>query len=128
MASEFQSFDEFWPFYVGEHSNPTTRAMHAAGTCTAVALAVTGLVTRKPGLLLGALVAGYGPAWVSHFFVEHNRPATFKHPLWSLLADFKMLGLIVQGKMDAEVARVAAARAAAQTDDASTRVDPHLAN
>ena len=50
-------------------------------------------------------VSGYGFAWYSHFFIEKNRPATFNYPLWSLLGDFKMFGLMCRGRMDAEVKR-----------------------
>ena len=102
-----KSFEEFWPFYVREHSRPATRALHAAGTITATAflfaLAATG---RWPWLPL-ALVPGYAAAWVGHFFVEHNRPATFKHPLWSLMGDYKMVALMLAGRMGAEADRYA---------------------
>jgi hypothetical protein len=101
-----QSFEEFWPYYVGEHRAPLNRALHYAGTTMALGTVVAAAVTRKPWLLLAAPVLGYGPAWVGHFIIEGNRPATFKHPLWSLRADFKMLGLALQGKMADEVTRL----------------------
>jgi hypothetical protein len=101
-----QSFEEFWPYYVGEHRSPLNRALHYAGTTMAVGTVVAAAVTRRPWLLLAAPVLGYGPAWVGHFIIEGNRPATFKHPLWSLQADFKMLGLALQGKMADEVTRL----------------------
>jgi hypothetical protein len=104
----YESFEEFWPFYVREHSNKWTRRFHFVGTTAAVTLLGTALIKRKPALIPLALVAGYGPAWVSHFFIEKNRPATFKYPLWSLLADFKMWGKMARGRMDREVARATA--------------------
>lgn len=103
--SEMKTFAEFWPFYVREHSRPATRALHAAGTLTATALVVALAATGRWRWLPLALVPGYAAAWVSHFFVEHNRPATFKHPLWSLAGDYKMVALMLAGRMDAEVAR-----------------------
>jgi hypothetical protein len=105
----FKSFEEFWPFYVREHSKKSTRVLHFIGTTAAVVTAGYALLARKPALIPVALVSGYGPAWFSHFFIEKNRPATFKYPLWSLLADFKMWGKIAGGTMDAEVERVMAA-------------------
>jgi hypothetical protein len=117
------SFDEFWPYYVGEHLDPTTRKLHFVGTAAAVGCLVTGIVTRRPALVLGALVAGYGPAWISHFFIEKNRPATFKYPKWSLLADFKMWGLMAVGEMDAEVEKVETARAAEAKQKGSSVVE-----
>ena len=67
--------------------------------------AVTAVATRHFALLLAALVCGYAFAWVGHFFVEHNRPATFRHPLWSFRADFKMLGCALSGRLASELQR-----------------------
>lgn len=102
---KIKSFKEFWPYYVGEHRSPLCRALHYAGTSTALALAGMGLMTFNPFMIAVAPVFGYGPAWIAHFFIEKNRPATFDYPLWSFLADFKMLGLALRGKMGDEVAR-----------------------
>lgn len=112
-AARLGSFEEFWPYYVGEHRGAWTRRLHFVGTTAAGLCLASAIASRRPGLALGALVAGYGPAWVSHFFVEKNRPATFTYPLWSLLADFKMWSMIARGTMDAEVERVTAERDAA---------------
>lgn len=104
--TRFQSFDEFWPYYVGEHRSPTTRALHYAGTGAALTVAGFGLLTLNPFMVPFALVCGYGPAWVSHFFVEDNKPATFDYPLWSFMADFKMLWYALTGRMGREVTRL----------------------
>jgi len=122
MSDDFGSFDEFWPFYVHEHSKKTTRWLHFAGTTMALGAAVAGVLTRRARYLLLAPVLGYGPAWVGHFFVERNTPATFEHPLWSLQADFVMYSKMWAGTMDAEVERVMADYAA-QRDDASDEPD-----
>lgn len=102
---EFKSFTEFWPYYVAEHSQPATRALHAVGTMVGVACAATLLAKRKWKWLPLAFIPGYAAAWAGHFFVEHNRPATFEHPLWSFIADYKMVGLMCAGKMEEEVER-----------------------
>ena len=104
-ARVMRSFAEFWPYYVSEHSQPATRALHAAGTITGTALLLALLARGKWRWLPLAFVPGYAAAWAGHFFVEHNRPATFKHPLWSFLADYKMVGLMLAGRMDEEVER-----------------------
>lgn len=101
-----KSFREFWPYYVAEHSKPATRALHFVGTVTATACLVILIALGKWYWLPLAFVPGYGAAWIGHFFIEHNRPATFKHPLWSFISDYKMVGLMLAGKMDEEVARV----------------------
>jgi len=101
-----QSFEEFWPFYVKQHSKKATRTMHFVGTTAALGCLAWGLVLRRKWLIFAAPFAGYGPAWIAHFFIEKNRPATFKYPLWSLYADFVMWSKIIQGTMDEEVARV----------------------
>jgi hypothetical protein len=87
------SFDEFWPHYLAAHQNPLNRALHYAGTLSAVGAVAAGLITLNPLLVLAAIPIGYGPAWVGHFVFEKNRPATFVHPLWSLRGDFRMLRL-----------------------------------
>jgi hypothetical protein len=102
---EMKTFEEFWPFYVREHSRPATRALHAAGTITATTLLLALAATGRWRWLPVALVPGYAAAWVGHFFVEHNRPATFKHPLWSFMGDYKMVALMLAGRMGEEAAR-----------------------
>jgi hypothetical protein len=101
-----ESFDEFWPYYVGAHKKPLNRALHYVGTSCALGCVAAGVVTANPLWYLAAPVVGYGPAWIGHFFIEGNRPATFGYARWSLLADLKMLGLALQGKMDDEVTRL----------------------
>ncbi len=102
----FKTFDEFWPYYVAEHSQPATRKLHAVGTTAAVACAAALIASGKWKLLPLALLPGYGAAWISHYFIEKNKPATFDYPLWSFIADYKMVGLMLAGKMDEEVERV----------------------
>jgi hypothetical protein len=101
-----RSFAEFWPYYVGEHRHPVCRGLHYLGTSLALAVVVALVTVGDPWLVVLGLAVGYGPAWIAHFFVEHNRPATFKYPLWSLFSDFKMLGLAIRGRMAAEVTRL----------------------
>jgi hypothetical protein len=100
---EIKSFEEFWPFYVEEHSQPATRALHFAGTATALVCVAALAAKGKWKWLPVALVPGYAAAWVGHFVVEKNRPATFKYPLWSFVADQKMFGLMLAGRMEEEV-------------------------
>ncbi len=105
-AAEFESFEDFWPFYVREHSDPLNRALHYVGTTMVIGTVATAAITLNPAWLLAAPIVGYGPAWIGHFLIEKNKPATFKHPLWSLRGDFKMYFLALRGKMGAEVERV----------------------
>ncbi len=100
------SFEEFWPFYIGEHRVPISRALHYVGTSMATCTVLTAALTGRLWLTPLALVLGYGPAWVGHFFIENNKPASFKYPLWSFRADYKMLWLALRGKMAAEVTRL----------------------
>ena len=100
---EMKTFKDFWPFYVREHSRPATRLLHAAGTIASTILLAATFLSGNWPLLAAALVVGYAFAWAAHFFVEHNRPATFKHPLWSFAADYKMVALMLAGRMKREV-------------------------
>jgi len=97
------SFAEFWPRYLAAHADPRTRALHTAGTLGASALAIGAVVTHKPLLGVAALVAGYGPAWASHYFIEKNRPETFRAPFSSLAADFLMAWHVLRGTIDDEI-------------------------
>lgn len=105
MAREHQSFAEFWPFYLREHSKPRTRALHYAGTSLVVAIALFALLTGRWWWLLAMPLAGYGFAWIAHSRVERNRPATFTYPLWSLGADFKMWWMWLTGRLGPELDR-----------------------
>jgi hypothetical protein len=104
---EFRSFQEFWPFYVQEHANATNRRLHWIGTAIVIAFAITAAARGEWLWLLLMPLAGYSFAWIGHFVVQKNRPATFKHPLWSLFGDFKMFGYMCIGRMQAEVDRAA---------------------
>ncbi len=96
---EFKTFTEFWSCYLREHSKPATRLLHCVGTLTALAVAITCIVLGIWWLFPLALIPGYAFAWIGHFFVEKNRPATFTYPLWSFMGDWKMLALTLVGKL-----------------------------
>jgi len=72
----YNSFTEFWPYYLAEHSKPGTRLLHLVGTTIA----------------LGCVA----------FFIEKNKPATFQYPLWSFMGDYKMIFMMLTGRMDRE--------------------------
>lgn len=99
------SFRDFWPYYLREHAKPATRALHYAGTTLVVGIALYALLTGSWLLLAALPVAGYGFAWVAHFMVEKNRPATFTYPLWSLAGDFKMWWMWLTGRLGPELER-----------------------
>lgn len=103
---EMKSFEEFWPHYVAEHSRTATRTLHAIGTTAGLASAALLIAKRKWKWLPLALIPGYGAAWASHFLIEKNRPATFDHPLWSFMGDYKMIGLMLTGRMEEELVRL----------------------
>lgn len=103
MADKISSYDEFWPYYLREHSKASCRRLHYFGTTLALFCLIAAIALKMPWLILLALVAGYGPAWVAHFFVEKNRPATFTYPLWSLYSDFRMYFYWLGGKLPAEL-------------------------
>jgi hypothetical protein len=99
MNRRFASFREFYPFYLGEHANRTSRRLHFIGSCGVLALLALAILQRNLWWLLGALFCGYGFAWVGHFFFEKNRPATFRHPVYSLLGDWVMFKDILAGRI-----------------------------
>ena len=106
MANErIKTFEEFWPFYLGEHSLAATRAVHFVGTSLALLQLVYAVVSMTWQPLVGALISAYFCAWVSHFFIEKNRPATFSYPAWSFVADWRMWALMAVRKLDGELKR-----------------------
>jgi hypothetical protein len=93
----FRSFGEFYPFYISEHRNRTSRRLHVTGTGLVILCAVAG-VLFNPWLLIAVPFLGYGFAWAGHYFFERNRPATFTYPLWSLMGDFRMFFEVATGR------------------------------
>jgi hypothetical protein len=98
MGERLSSYEAFWPFYVSQHLDPTNRRLHFAGTTLVIASLIAS-VLLSPAWALTAPIAGYGFAWVGHFFFEKNKPATFTYPLWSLRADFRMYRLMWLGRI-----------------------------
>ena len=98
--SQYSSFKDFYPFYLGEHANLICRRLHFIGTSGVVVIAALVITQVLPLVWLWAIpVLGYGFAWVGHFFFEKNRPATFKYPFYSLLGDWVMYKDMLTGKI-----------------------------
>jgi hypothetical protein len=96
---QFHSFAEFYPYYLSEHANDTSRRLHYIGSLLVLSILATVLLTQSWWWLLALPVAGYGFAWVGHFFFEKNRPATFKYPLYSFMGDWVMLKDALTGRI-----------------------------
>ncbi len=99
MPEPYSSFREFYPFYLSEHRDRTCRRLHVVGSVLVLACVVSALLLHNAWWLGGAVIAGYGFAWVGHFFFEHNRPATFSHPIYSLIGDWAMFRDVLTGKI-----------------------------
>jgi hypothetical protein len=95
----FRSFADFYAFYLSEHSHPVCRRLHFVGTVLVLACLVAAAITGTAWWLLAAPLAGYGCAWIGHFFFEHNRPATFSHPWYSLVGDFVLFRDMLFGRI-----------------------------
>jgi hypothetical protein len=96
--TRYESFEEFFPFYLSEHSYPLNRWLHFIGSSLAACSLVLAFVLGSGWLALLAPVLGYGLAWLGHYAVESNKPASFRYPLWSLLGDLRMYGLMLTGR------------------------------
>ena len=99
MNQRFERFADFYPFYLSEHRNRVCRRLHFVGTSLGLALLLVALFTTNAGWVVAALVAGYAFAWAGHFFFEHNRPATFRHPLYSFIGDWVMWSQMLRGRI-----------------------------
>ena len=100
---KFATYDEFFQFYLQQHSDPRNRILHAIGTTLGVAVVVSAFVTGHPRYALLLFPIGYGFAWTGHLLLEKNKPATFGHPFWSFISDFRMIGLMVTGRLEARM-------------------------
>lgn len=93
------TFAAFWPFYLGQHAVPLCRHLHFLGTNLGFVNLAYAIATQTWWMIPLSFVWGYGFAWVGHFIIEKNRPATFTYPLWSLMGDMKLLAHMWTGKM-----------------------------
>jgi hypothetical protein len=97
--TDYRRFREFYPFYLSEHSNRTCRRLHFVGSLLVLGFLAMALMSGNAWWLLGVPLAGYGFAWIGHFGFEHNRPATFRHPFYSLAGDWVMFWQILTGRI-----------------------------
>lgn len=97
--SSFNSFAEFYPFYLGEHANRTCRRLHFIGSSLVILTLLVALASGRTNWLWLMPLFGYGFAWAGHYLFEKNRPATFKHPLYSLAGDWVMYAQMLRGKI-----------------------------
>ncbi|MCO6512574.1 MAG: DUF962 domain-containing protein [Aridibacter famidurans] len=104
--ARIDNYSDFWDFYVLEHSKPLTRYFHFIGTLLGMVLLVWFVGSGRLLLIPLCFVVGYAFAWFAHFFIEKNKPATFKYPLWSFVSDYKMAWMMMTGRMNSEVERV----------------------
>ena len=95
---KYKTFKDFYPYYIEEHSKPKTKLLHFIGTSISLFFLVQLVRTFDPIYFICALLSGYGFAWIAHFFIEKNKPATFTYPFYSFIGDHKMFVEILMGK------------------------------
>ena len=105
MRSEkkYTSFWSFYPYYLTEHADLKNRALHLMGTAGVIILFVAAIILKKWLLLALIPLCGYGFAWIGHYFIENNKPATFTYPLYSLGSDFVMFWHIITGRINKKI-------------------------
>ncbi|PYP87003.1 MAG: DUF962 domain-containing protein [Candidatus Angelobacter sp. Gp1-AA117] len=107
-AKNFVSYEEFFNFYLQEHSQPANRRLHAIGTSLGLLTVIVPLVIGHPLYALAWPVVAYGFAWTGHFLIEGNKPASFGHPFWSFISDFRMVWLMLTGRLEDRLAQLPA--------------------
>ena len=96
---EFKTFSEFYPYYLSEHGDKLNRRLHFTGLLAALITLAIAIVSKNWVLLILVPIFGYGLSWIGHYFIEKNKPATFKYPLYSIMGDFVMFKDILFGKI-----------------------------
>ena len=104
--TEYKTLKEFWPYYLSEHRSRPNRALHAIGSLGGIGWLAAAAYLSNPWLILAGLVNGYAFAWIGHFVIEKNRPATFKYPLKSFLCDWIMLFYILTFQIGRELEKL----------------------
>ena len=99
MSEDFRSFADFYPYYLTEHRNSRCRQLHFAGSTLVLMALIEAIVSGNYWWLLAMPLAGYGFAWIGHFFYEKNRPATFRYPFYSLMGDWVMYRDMLIGRV-----------------------------
>jgi len=97
--TRFDSLQSFYPYYLSEHQNLTCRRLHFVGSSLVLGCIAALFLTGQWLWLPAALLCGYGFAWIGHFVFEKNKPATFRHPLYSFVSDWIMYKDILIGKI-----------------------------
>ena len=98
MEKRYTNFKDFYPYYLSEHSHKTTKLLHFIGTSISLYFLFNFFRTFDFVYIILSLLSGYGLAWISHFFIEKNKPATFKYPFYSFVGDHLMFIEIIMGK------------------------------
>jgi hypothetical protein len=96
QEKRFTNYDEFFTFYLEQHASHTNRLLHACGTLLGITIVLVALATRHYFWALAWIPVSYGLAWIGHLLIEGNKPATFGHPWWSFISDFRMLALMIR--------------------------------
>ena len=104
-SDTIETYAAFWPYYLQQHAKRATRIVHYCGNTSGLAVLVTALATNQYWLLIGVPIVAYGFAWTSHVFIENNKPATFRYPVWSLISDLRMYLLAITGQLKPELER-----------------------
>jgi len=99
IKNKYKTFSDFYPFYLSQHSNMICRRLHFIGSSLVLITLFYTVFTTSWLLLLALPIIGYGFAWTGHFFFEHNRPATFTYPVYSLIGDWVMFKDILVRKI-----------------------------
>lgn len=121
MAKRTASFDEFWLYYLRVHARRRTRQIHYVAISVGILGILVGLFVDDYGLIaIGSVIAGYLIAWSAHATVQHNHPAFFKAPVWSLAAGLRMYYEGLTGGLDEHLRR------AGILDDEGTMTDAAL--
>ncbi len=99
MKKQFESFEEFYPFYLSQHTHPINRLLHVVGTAFTISYTLKFLFTGRWYFIPIAFLIGHALGRAGHFFIEKNKTADVEYTLYNFMADWRMFYDVIRRRI-----------------------------